>query len=119
MENQKWQNYHVLKISKSPKKVKLALFRENLSVAKNACEFWFGLLCHFQFCSSKMFFDIDRDQKKSLQFVLRKENAFCIALDSFLQQKEFIEVRLLYGFRQDCRKTTRRIIFFQKIYKNN
>ena len=108
-----------MKISKSQKKVKLALFRENLSVAKNACEFWFGLLCHFQFCSSKMFFDIDRDQKKSLQFVLRKANAFCIALDRFLQQKEFIEVRLLYGFRQDCRKTTRRIIFFQKIYKNN
>ena len=52
-----------------------------------------------------MFFDIDRDQKKSLQFVLRKANAFCIALDRFLQQKEFIEVRLLYGFRQDCRKT--------------
>ena len=52
-----------------------------------------------------MFFDIERDQKKSLQFVLRRMNAFCIDLDHFFQQKEFIEVRLLYGFRQDCRKT--------------
>ena len=36
---------------------------------------------------------------------LNKNKRIFIDLDRFLQQKEFIEVRLVYGFRQDCRKT--------------
>ena len=43
--------------------------------------------------------------KEVVKLRLNKNKAFFIDLDSFLQQKEFIEVRLVYGFRQDCRKT--------------
>ena len=40
--------------------VKLALFGENLSGVKNTCKFWFGLVCHIHFYSSKlMFFEIE------------------------------------------------------------
>ena len=61
--------------------------------------FWFG---NFHFCfSSKLFFDIEGDQKKSL-------------LGRFLQQKYFIEVRLVYGFRQDCRKMKDLLLFFDQ-----
>ena len=45
------------------------------------------------------------DQKKSLQFVWTKQNASFMDLDNFSRQNNFIKVRLIGGFRQDCRKT--------------
>ena len=53
-----------------------------------------------------MIFYIERHQKKSLQFVWTKPNASFMDLDNFLRQNDFIEVRLIGGFRQDCRKTS-------------
>ena len=57
----------------------------------------------------EMIFYIDRDQKKSLQFVWTKLKASFMDLDNFSRQKDFIEVRLIDGFRQDCRTTSKSV----------
>ena len=87
----------------------MSSFWTKLLCCQNAYKLCCRLVCHFYFLTSKMFFYIEWDQKKSLNFVWIKTNAFFIDLDRFLQQEEFIEVRLVYGFRQDCRKTKKKI----------
>ena len=94
----------------------MSSFWTKLLCCQNAYKLCCRLVCHFYFSTSKMFFYIEWDQKKSLNFVWIKTNAFFIDLDRFLQQKEFIEVRLVYGFRQDCRKTPKHFMKNQLLF---
>ena len=98
----RFENFEIEKIGQ------ISPFWRNPLCSQNACKFWFGLVRFviFSFVPPKCFLIpvANEMKKKSLQFVWTKVNAFFIDLDRFLQQKEFIVVRLVCGFRQDYRK---------------
>ena len=67
------------------------------------------ILLWFEFLFSFIFVLIDFLHRQRLKEVatirLNIVNASFMDLDNFSRQNDFIEVRLIGGFRQDCRKT--------------